>query len=145
MFKDNIRGQFDLHDSRKQGWTITVVFVGKDKTHGVSMVVLELEGYNPYTDIPPHHETSPTRIRWIREPDEWNNWAYHEGVKYGPNNRKYGTVLGVLPALDAPLEQLSPVICPGTYLVLGHSDGRPTHTLDSPISSVSATYMDYGQ
>lgn len=146
MFEDSCKGRFDLYDSRKQGWTITIELAGKDSLDGTSKIVLELEGYNPYTDIPPHHETSPSRIRWIREPDGWNEWSYYrEGGPPSIESRRYDTVLGVLPALDAPLEQLSPVICPGTYLVLGHDDRKPHRVLDAPVSFVFASYTDYGQ
>lgn len=157
MLEDKFKDRFDLYESRNLGWTIAIELAGKDSSDGTSRIVLELDGYNPY--FVSDFKDSPPQIRWIREPDSWKEReypqvirsgiksrkrGYPQGIRSGPSSRKYDTVLGVLPAQDASMDKLSPVIIPGTYLVLGHFGGKPPRVLDAPISAVSASYTDYG-
>ncbi len=141
MFNHTIHGGFDIHDSRKKGWTITIELERPDPD-GVKTIQLELDANDPYAA--PHHGREPAVIYWIRQPDEWNEWSYHDGVKHGPHHTKYHTVLGVLPARDADLSQLSPVICVRKFLVLANPDENVTHIFEVPIASVCADYVDFG-
>lgn len=142
---DKFRGvsEFDLYDSRKIGWHLDICFAQSDPLDGVDRLEVELDGNNPYTS--PHYGREPAHIYRFLHPQEWASWQEGKGaVPAGHGKYRYSYILGVLPAPDAPLAALSPIIRKGTFLVLGNQDGTERRRFWFPIISITQWYVDRG-